>query len=289
MALNNFIPTVWSETLYEELDKQYIAVSNCNREFEGDIREKGDRVRICGVGDVSVSDYVKNSNMADPEVLDADTRDLIIDQAKYFNFQIDDIDRAQSSPRLMELAMKRAASALANEADTYIYNLYSQSRFYSPATDPTVDTIIYKLIDARGMLLRNNVCNSSDIVFEVSPEVASLILKAKVTLTSDTNEKLEAGCIGSIGGSKIYVSNNVCRLDTGSSICHQCYVRTKRAIAFAEQLSEIDAYRPEHRFADAVKGLHLYGAKVIYPKEFVVMSVAFSYPHEEEEEPEEEV
>ena len=54
---------------------------------------------------------------------------------------------------------------------------------------------------------------------------------------------------------------------------HKCFLRTKRAIAFAEQLSEIDAYRPEKRFADAVKGLHLYGAAVIYPEEAILLDM----------------
>ena len=55
---------------------------------------------------------------------------------------------------------------------------------------------------------------------------------------------------------------------------HRCAIRTKRAIAFAEQLSEIEAYRPELRFADAVKGLHLYGAKVVYPNEIVCLDIS---------------
>ena len=91
--------------------------------------------------------------------------------------------------------------------------------------------------------------------------------KAKMKFESDNTDVWENGCIGRFMGSKIYVSNNVVVKDN----CHKCLVRTKRAIAFAEQLSEIDAYRPELRFADAVKGLHLYGAKVVYPQEMVLM------------------
>ena len=120
MAITNFIPTVWSEALLHSLDKKYIGVANCNREYEGEIREKGSSVKVCGVGDVSVSNYQKNTNMSAPETLSDTARDLIIDQAKYFNFQIDDIDRAQCTPRLMEAAMANAANALANEADKYI-------------------------------------------------------------------------------------------------------------------------------------------------------------------------
>ena len=51
-------------------------------------------------------------------------------------------------------------------------------------------------------------------------------------------------------------------------------IRTKRAVAYAEQLSKVHAYRPELRFADALKGLHLYGAKVVYPAELVNLSVS---------------
>ena len=269
MAITNFIPTVWSESLYQTLDKQYIAASNCNREFEGDIREKGNTVKICGVGNVRVSDYQKNTDMSAPDTLSDTAATLVIDQAKYFNFQIDDIDRAQSSPGLMEAAMKNAANALANEADKYIYNLYTQATRTITCEEVTVDNVIDYLIDARTILLNANVTDPRDIVIEVSPGIAGLILKAKVNLSTDNTDALENGCIGNIGGCKIFVSNNI----KNSEGSHKCIVRTKRAIAFAEQLSEIDAYRPERRFADAVKGLHLYGAKVVYPNELVVLDL----------------
>jgi hypothetical protein len=57
MALINFIPTVWSENLLSQMDKKYIAVSNCNRDFEGDIKARGDRVKVCGVGAINVFNY----------------------------------------------------------------------------------------------------------------------------------------------------------------------------------------------------------------------------------------
>ena len=60
MAITNFIPTIWSETLYSELNKNFIAVNHCNRDFEGDIKTKGNTVKICGVGDISVFDYTRS-------------------------------------------------------------------------------------------------------------------------------------------------------------------------------------------------------------------------------------
>ena len=273
MSIQNFISTVWSENLYQALDKQYVAVSNCNRDYEGEIREKGNVVRICGIENVSVSDYTKNTNMSAPEALTDNYRDLVIDQAKYFNFQIDDGDRAQTTPKLMALAMKNAASALANAADRYVYGLFSEAGSSITDGNVTAETIVGHLIDARTKLFAKNVADASDIVIEVSPEIAGLILKAKVNLATDNQEALENGFLGSIGGCKIFVSNNISKGMTETGISHKCIARTKRAVAFAEQLSEIDAYRPELRFADAVKGLHLYGAKVVYPEEMVLLNL----------------
>ena len=269
MAITNFIPTVWSETLYNQLEKKYIAVSHCNRDFEGDIKERGSTVKICGVGNIYVEDYTKNTDMSTPQTLSDTCVELNIDQAKYFNFQIDDIDQAQCSPKLMEAAMKLAASGLANAADKYIYSLYGDAG--TQLTVP-INNIMDSIIEARTILFQNNVSDSEEVVVELTPEIAKILMKEKTELVSDNNALVESGCIGSVAGCKIYVSNNLPYEDIGGGGIHHCFVRTKRAIAFAEQLSEINAYRPEKRFADAVKGLYLFGGKVIYPKEFVSLN-----------------
>ena len=269
MSVANFIPTVWSETLYEGLVGQCIAVKNCNREFEGEINNLGSTVKICGVGSVLVSDYTKNTDMSAPETLSDYVSNLEINRAKYFNFQIDDIDKAQSNPKIMDEAMRKAAAALANEADAYIYSLYEEADYIVESEEVTTENIIDYLIDVKTNLMKLNSVNIDDIVIEVSPDVAALIVKAKIDLGTDNTDCLETGLIGKIAGCKVYVSNNIAI--TGDNY-HQCFVRTKRAVAFAEQISEVEAYRPEKRFADAVKGLHLYGAKVVYPNEFMVFS-----------------
>ena len=273
MAISNFIPTVWSETLYNALDKQYVAVANCNREFEGEIREKGSVVKICGVGTVIVSDYTKTTDMSMPQDLSDTVAELAIDRAKYFNFQIDDIDRAQCSPKLMEAAMKVAANALANEADTHIFSLYANAGSTIKEDSTTATNVIDRIIEARAKLYEGNVTDTSEVVVEVSPAIAALILKAKASLATDNTESLENGCLGSIGGCKIYVSANIASTTASGKVYHKCLARTRRAVAFAEQLSEIHAYRPEKRFADAVKGLYLYGAKVVYSGELVLLDI----------------
>lgn len=276
MAISNFISTVWSESLLTALDKKYIGVSNCNREYEGDIRNRGDRVKICGVGPVTVFNYTKNTDFASgAETLSDSEKTLLIDQAKAFNFQIDDVDRAQSNPKLMNEAMRTAASALAGAADAYVYSLYGDAGSTVENSAATASNILDTIIDARTKLLENNVNDPGDIVIEVSPAVASLIFKGKLAYVGD--EILDSGCIGSVAGCRVYVSNNiVVAVDSNKKNFHKCIARSKRAVAFAEQLSEVDAYRPEKRFADAVKGLHLYGAKVVYPSEMVLLNISIS-------------
>nr|DAE45087.1 MAG TPA: Major capsid protein [Bacteriophage sp.] len=273
MAISNFIPTIWSENLLSALDKQYIAVSNCNRDYEGDIKDKGSVVKICGVGSITVSDYTKDTDMSAPQTLDDTATELEIDQAKFFNFQIDDVDRVQCTPKLMDAAMHSAASSIADDADKYVYSLYEGSGNVVTHADLYDGTLLDSIIRARQVLYENNVTDSTSVVLEVSPAVASVILKEKLALSSN-NEALDNGYLGSIAGCKIYVSNNIAKITSDlGDIKYKCFMRTKRAVAFAEQLSEIEAYRPEKRFADAVKGLHLYGAKVVYPAEMVTLEV----------------
>jgi len=273
MAITNFISTIWSENLYKKLDAKYVAVANCNREWEGEIKQKGDRVKILGVGPITVQDYTKNSNLSAPSTLSDNVRELVISQAKAFNFQIDDIDRAQSTPKIMDEALRLAASALANEADKYVFNQYAAISEDNTITvaETTQENILDNIFAAILKLQNNGV--TEDIVLEVSPAVASIILKAKLLLATDNREAIENGCIGSIGGCKVFVSSNVNAIASSGTTYYKCMMRTKRAIAFAEQLSEIEAYRPELRFADAVKGLMLYGAKIVYPEEIMLLNL----------------
>ena len=277
MAISNFLPTVWSETLYEALDKKYVAVNNCNRDFDGEIKEMGNKVKICGVGDINIFDYTKNTDMSTQTLSDTAV-ELTIDRARAFNFQIDDIDRAQCTPKLMQAAMRVAAAALANDADSYVFDMYKNVSAEKSITNAatTAANVIDEIIKGREKLYDGNVGDNEEIVIEISPQIASLILKAKVNLSNDVKDSaLSGGVLGTIAGCKIYVSGNVKSVRDSSTnvVYHKCFMRTKRAIAFADQLSEINAYRPEARFADAVKGLHLYGAKIVYADELVLLNL----------------
>ena len=273
MATKNFIPTVWSETLLQSLDKEYVGVMHCNRDFEGDIRNLGDSVVINSIGAINVFDYTADTDMDDPEALsDGRSITLSIDRAKAFCFQIDDVDRVQAKPELMKTAMKEAACALAEEADKYVYSLYSKCPEDNKITRLGInsDDMVDLVIEARTILMQNNVNSNTEVVLEVSPMIAAEILKAKILNGNDNAAALNNGYLGNFVGFEVYVSNNIVE-DEG---IYHCIARTKRAVAFAEQLKSVEAFRPEKRFADAVKGLHLYGAELIYPNEMVVLDLS---------------
>lgn len=278
MSVSSFIPEVWSQSMLHALDAKYIGVANCNRQYEGEIKEKGNIVHICGLTPVTVSDYTKNTDISAPETLSDFVRELTINQAKYFNFQLDDLDRVQSRPEMMNTAVRTAAATLAAAADTYVYSLVKNAGKMFSCTPTGASDLINLIIDARTHLFTQNVTDPNDISVEVSPAVAAQLLKEKASLCTDNTDCLEKGYIGSIAGCKIYVSNQIAVVDDTSAKTrtYRCVARTHRAVAFAEQLSEVEAYRPESRFADAVKGLHLYGAKVIYPQELVELKITYS-------------
>ena len=270
MAITNFIPAVWSENLYKQLDQKYIAVANCNREWEGEIKQYGDRVKICGIGTINIVNYAKDTDLSAPSTLSDTVTELVINQAKAFNFQIDDIDAAQVKPRIMDMAVRQAANGLANVTEKYIYNMYNNVESSNiVSVNLENDSFFNVIIDAIAKINTNGVC--TDLVLEVTPKVASYLFKEKIELSSNNATMLESGCIGSIAGCKVFVSSNVQTRSSEGVTNHFCFLRSKRAIAYAEQISEIEAYRPEKRFADAVKGLHLFGAKIVYPEELMVL------------------
>lgn len=271
MAITNFITSVWSETLLNELEKEYVGVRNCNREFEGEIKAKGDSVKVCAIKQVTVFPYSKNSTIYAPQTLDDKAVRISADVARAFNFQIDDIDKAQAVPGIMKSAMRQAANGLANEADSYVYKLYNDEAITHTITNESVnpENIIDTIISLREKMLANNINSNTETVLEVSPALASVILKAQIAKLGNNADAMYNGYIGSCIGFDIYVSNNIVCADG----VYKCFARTKRAIAFAEKIKSIMAYRPENRFADAIKGLYLFGAKVIYPDEIIIANL----------------
>lgn len=277
MSYNNFIPTVWSEKLQRERERDAVAVMLCNRDWEGQIKDVGDTVKINGVIRPTVAQYVKNSTSITPENLSGASTELKIEKADYFAFEVDDVDKRQASGSIMDVQMKEANEAMSDSSDDYIYTKYVDAPTANivAATSITSATTISKVTAGLKILWDNNVPKKSEISLEVSPAFLEKMLLAEILYT-DPNEKLmENGYVGRLKkflGIKVYMTTGI----YNDATYDYCFLRTKAAIAFADQMTKIEAYRPESSFSDAVKGLHLYGAKVVRPKELVVIKASYA-------------
>ncbi len=273
MSLDNFIPTVWGARLLYALQHNLVAAqpSVINRDYEGDIAQRGDTVKINGIGDVTVFDYTKNTDMPAPQALSDAQTELRISEQKAFNFAVDDVDRAQQVPKVMDAAMTRAAYALRNIADQFVLGHYtdiSAGNFIGtdagPKTDLGTAGKAYEYLVDLGSLLTDN-----DVPLEgrwaiVPPWFQGALLKddrfVRSFLPEVSRQALLNGQVGEAAGFAILVSQNV--PSTTSTTSFKITAGHPIAWTYAEQINAVEGYRPPLRFADAVKGLHLYGARV---------------------------
>lgn len=277
MAFSNFIPEVWSARLLEHLDKVHVYAGLMNRDYEGEIRAYGDTVHINQIGDITISDYT-GADIANPQELDGSQLDLAIDKAKYFNFQIKDVDNAQSNPKLVDAAMQRASYGMNDVIDQYLASLLlagvdSGNVLFDDegAVTPTSADAYDYLVDLGVVLNEANVPMMGRWVV-VPPWFHGLLLKDPRFVGNGTGYNqaiLQGGLVGEAAGFQIHLSNNV---PNTSGSKYKIIAGTNAAGAFAEQLVELEAYRLEKNFSDAVKGLHVYGAKVVQPKALAVMT-----------------
>lgn len=294
MSVSNFIPVVWSSRILAHLQKTLVYAQNgvVNRDWEGEIKNHGDSVKITAIGKVSTKDYTRNVEIADPEQLTTAASSLIIDQAKYFNFSVDDLDAAQTKKdgNLVDQGSAEAAYSLADGIDQFIAGLMkidaptasatgTTSSAYDIAMDDThVDlSNAYDLLVDIGVLLRKrNLPQSTPKFVVVPPDFIKYVAKDKRFIdasASGTTDLLLNGVIKRAAGFNIVESNNV---PVTSSTKYHIIAGTAAATTYADNIVQMEAYRPEKMFADAVKGVHVYGAKVIRPEQLHQAVVTFS-------------
>ena len=272
MALT-FIPTVWAARLLTALDSElvYGQTNVCNRDYEGEIRDAGNTVKIASVSDISVNNYVKDTPIDEPEILTDEAQTMVIDQQKYFHFFVDSIDRAQRNVNVLDEAMRRSAWSLRDLADTYLAGLMNTAitagnKIGSDATPevPTKDDAYEYLVDLSVLLDEANTPLAGR--FCVVPAwFHGLLLKDDRFINSGTmrsDRALANGAVGEAAGFTILKSNNVPNIGGAK---YKIIAGHSIATTYAEQIVDVQTYKPELRFGDAVKGLHVYGARVVRP------------------------
>jgi len=267
MGLDTFVPSIWAANLLSPLYKSLVFGSAVNRDYEGDISQYGDSVRINEIGDITVSDYTKYNDL-DWQELSSAQKTLFIDQAKSFSFEVDDIDEAQAKPKVMGEAMTRAAYAIADEIDQHIAGLYTDAGVELAATTATTSNALSWVADAAEALNEANAPTSGRIMIIPPALLTKLLLTISGGVSTTGVPKvfddgvLVNGYVGSIYGFNILVSNNV---QESSSGVYQPLFMTRQAISFAGQITKMGSVQRESRFGMGVKGLYVYGSKVVRP------------------------
>ncbi len=282
MAITNFQPEIWAAQLLVSLKKTLIAAGPgvVNRNYEGQIANSGDTVRITSISRPTVASYTKDSTTITPETLTDANRSLLIDQAKYFAFEVDDIDRRQTANggALMDEAATEAAYALADVADQYVLGLYSgvdSANAIGTTSITTAALAVSNLIALKVKLDNANVPTQGRYVI-VPPWYHGLLLGSDLFVRVDASGNdtaLRNGIVGRAFGFDVLVSNNCINVTSDDYIVQAGY---PGAISFAEQIAKVEAYRPESAFSDALKGLHLYGAKLVRPTGIATLTASIT-------------
>lgn len=264
MAVVNFRPEIWAANLLESLKKDHVLASVANRNYEGEVQAAGQSVRITSISRPTVNDYL--GSVTYEELNDAQ-QILFLDQKNYFAFKVDDVDKKQAAGDFVPMAMQEASYAMRDDADLYLASLYTQAAAANVITTTQVTDGDKAYTMLKDLMVKLDTSNASRAVRWacVTPWFHGLLLtndKFVNYSASNSTEPLYNGRVGRALGFEIYVSNNLTNT-TGDD--WTILAGSNQAITYAEQLLTVEAGRHQASFGDYVRGLMIYGAKVVHP------------------------
>jgi hypothetical protein len=267
MAYGNFKPLVWSSHIQHELPKFTVFEPDCDYRFKGEAG-MGKTVKILGVARPTIGDYT-GTDIGTPEIIPDSSVFLLIDQAKYFNFMVDDVDEAQATKGLMAALMEESTRAVAEARDDYIAELCALGASNaSSSTAVSSSEGAQALVDAALETLWNaGVSPKDDVTMYLSPKLYRYMMAYIASLKTDNDKLVGSGILVAYSGARIKMSTNLYNDGTDD----YSVVKTSKAVAFASCIESVEAYRPEGLFSDAIKGLNTYGGKVVRPKELYII------------------
>lgn len=281
MTVNNFIPSIWSAKLLANLRKDQVFTQGgvMNRDYTGEISGQGSVVKINGIGPVTIRPYVKNATIVAPDTLTDAQTSLTIDQANYFNFEVDDIDVAQQTPKIMSGAMAQAAADLTDVAEIYLADMLydgvpagnkigTDSNAGAIIPNTTAGTTAFDYLVNLSQKLSEAKCPKAGRWVIIPPWFTSQLVKDarfNNVAASGSPEALRNGFVSRVAGFDVLESLNVPVVTSGGKDNSEILAGHSMAASFAEQIRKVEGYRPPDSFSDAVKGLHVFGAKVVRP------------------------
>lgn len=277
MSIEKFKPVVWATRFNDDLEKKLVFYEDCNHDYEGEAKEPGDSIKILGLGDPTIRSWSdgKLHVLEDPETIEDLSMTLPINQVCDFNFFIDDLDKRQAEGEgVLSKYMKKAKDKVAREQDAFIAGFAKDKNIKRMGGDVAItkDNILQFIDKAQTALFENDVDAYTQLTLTGSPKFTEVLRQAYRDLDTNNHELLKNGFIGKYGGIRVKMSNQV----TKDATYEYIQLKTSDAIAFVKPYLFLDAYKPEKRFGDAVKGWALYDGKVVKPKEIITLKVKYS-------------
>lgn len=270
-TVTNFQQTIWSKSILRSLEKITSLRNHCNFQYEKDSKNAKE-VKILSVNRPTIRTYVPGTALVRESAADS-SQLLQINQYRYFNFEVEDIVKAQSVPGLMEALTDEAGKGLALEGDKYVAEVIktaadaSEIAVSASEIALTTSNAISSVEDGFTVLYGNDCKVSDTFYLEVAPKVFTTYRQQLTELSTNNPEILKKGAVGKINNAYVCIENCL----PESTTAHYNILRTEKAVAFAEQIDKVEKYRPEDAFTDAVKGLYVFGAKIVRPAEIYIM------------------
>lgn len=286
MSIRDAIPVIFAATLLEEIKNELVFGKIAFKKHSGEIKEKGDRIKLKGYGGVTINDYnpgdptwdAANPNGITYQDVQAAAMFLDVDHAKDYAIKLHDITELQSDPDARQHYAQEAAYGLVEQVDLFLASLYTQSAFgtyilkHSAMTAVLITSYIGELWTAlKGVNIQKKW-------IALPPWVALKLLLAGILHADDLKGELKNGFIGNILQFDMYMSNN-CPVLTPVTAGYKRNIimaGSYQAIAFVDQMTEAETLRSQGYFADLVRGLHVWGGKVTKPKELFYLDLEFA-------------
>lgn len=274
MAVDSFIAQIWNAQLLTDFREQTVAAGLANREYEGNATS-GNTVKISTASAVEIKDY-KNGVVSDgaggfvdrttaPDAVSTTTEDLVIDQEKSFDFYVDDIDRAQAAGS-MDAFTRSAGEGMAEDADKWLLALAVGGAAAGNVLDGSAGladgNAAFDVIRDMNKTLNKNKVPKAQRVLLVNAEFEALLLGADSKLTnvdaSGQSEALRNAALGRFLNFTIYSTENLPTVDKPQAVALY-----RPSLAYVSQIEKTEAMRAQDKFADRLRGLHVYGGKVL--------------------------
>jgi hypothetical protein len=267
MAIQNYILTSLQLRLLERLQKVHVFASVANQEYQGEVNQLGDKVKINQISSVNINPYSKDANITIQDLDDAAT-ELTLDQPYYFAFKKNQIEAILQKESILQAGANDAAYGFRDQADSYLAGLYAQAGLtsYASGTNPWDVTSL----------------NAEDVLLDIQEKMARVPLEGRFLIcpqwfhsklelaglaTKTSNDQLYLnGKVDRVLGFDIMLSENVSASNTSTWEQTRIIAGVRgQSLAFVDKIISIESFRPENRFEDAVKGLYVFGGKILRP------------------------